>query len=161
EAARIANAIQTAAINAAAIVRRRQTSRVRARGSDAAAREPVELAESLFRDLRTEAARYRVGATCLTAGIEATGARGQPPIHVSITRVVPRPRTDEELRTAYALTTREVHVARLLAAGQRSAEIAASLGISVHTVRRHTEQVLHKLGVQSRSAVGAVILEVI
>jgi hypothetical protein len=51
--------------------------------------------------MRTTAAPYRVGATCLHSGI-ATGIAGHPSILVSITRVAPRAPTDEELRAANA-----------------------------------------------------------
>jgi DNA-binding CsgD family transcriptional regulator len=50
------------------------------------------------------------------------------------------------------LTPREVLVARLCEALEP--EIAAALGISPHTARHHTEQVLTKLGLHSRDDVG-------
>lgn len=49
------------------------------------------------------------------------------------------------------LTQRERQIAGLVATGKASPLIAASLGISVHTVRRHTERVFMKLGVSSRA----------
>ncbi|HXT17369.1 MAG TPA: helix-turn-helix transcriptional regulator [Gemmatimonadaceae bacterium] len=51
------------------------------------------------------------------------------------------------------LTARERQVARELARGHSNQQIAGALGLSVHTVRRHTERVLRKLGVRSRHAV--------
>lgn len=65
--------------------------------------------------------------------------------------------TDELLRDRYRVTAREADVARLLALGKSNAEIATALGISEHTSRRHTEQVLAKLGVRSRAAVAAAM----
>ena len=56
------------------------------------------------------------------------------------------------------LTRREQQVARLLAHRASNQEIAAALGISPHTARHHTERVLSKLGVQSRSDVRARLL---
>jgi DNA-binding CsgD family transcriptional regulator len=53
----------------------------------------------------------------------------------------------------WGLTTREREVARLLAAGKPSKAIAATLGISTHTARRHTERVFAKLGVRCRAEV--------
>ena len=53
------------------------------------------------------------------------------------------------------LTTREALVARLLSERQSNLEIATILGISPHTARHHTEQVLVKLGLHSRSGVWA------
>jgi len=48
------------------------------------------------------------------------------------------------------LTIRQVEVLQLLAAGHRSSEIAEAMGISIHTVRTHTQAVLNALGVGSR-----------
>lgn len=55
-----------------------------------------------------------------------------------------------------ALTAREVEVLRLVANGSSNAAIADSLGISVHTVKRHVANVLQKLRVSSRAEAGAV-----
>ena len=56
---------------------------------------------------------------------------------------------------AHDLTARERQVAALLAARRTNAEVAAALGVSVHTVRRHVERVLRKLGARSRLEVRA------
>lgn len=48
------------------------------------------------------------------------------------------------------LTTRQQEVANLLLKGMRNLEIAESLGISLHTVRRHLEQIFRRLGVNNR-----------
>ena len=70
----------------------------------------------------------------------------------------PRPSLgDEELSARYGLTKRQIAVARLLARGYSNAEIAAQLSVSYFTARNHTEQVLSKLGVGARAAVGAVL----
>ena len=50
------------------------------------------------------------------------------------------------------LTCREWDVLSLLADGASTQEIAASLGVSAVTVRRHISGVLRKLGVNSREA---------
>jgi DNA-binding response OmpR family regulator len=65
--------------------------------------------------------------------------------------------TDEYLHDRFGLTARQTAVARLLAEGCSNAEIARRLSVSYFTARNHTEQVLSKLGVTSRSAVGAVV----
>ena len=65
--------------------------------------------------------------------------------------------SDEDLHERYGLTARQTAVARLLAEGCSNAEIAKRLSVSYFTARNHTEQVLAKLGVASRSAVGAVV----
>lgn len=65
--------------------------------------------------------------------------------------------TDEDLHERFGLTARQTAVARLLAEGCSNAEIARRLSVSYFTARNHTEQVLAKLGVSSRAAVGAVV----
>jgi DNA-binding NarL/FixJ family response regulator len=61
------------------------------------------------------------------------------------------------LQSQYGLTEREAQVARLLAEGRSNSVIAEKLRISPHTARHHTQRVLSKLGVHSRSAAGARI----
>jgi putative flavoprotein involved in K+ transport len=53
------------------------------------------------------------------------------------------------------LTTRELEVMRLVAAGESNRDIAAALTISENTVARHVQNILTKLGVQSRTAATA------
>lgn len=67
------------------------------------------------------------------------------------------PLDDAALRERFGLTPRQIVVARLLSEGFSNAEIAQRLGVSYFTARNHTEQVLLKLGVSSRAAVGAVL----
>jgi non-specific serine/threonine protein kinase len=52
----------------------------------------------------------------------------------------------------YGLSKREVEVLRLVAAGHSNGEIAATLYISVPTVKRHVSTILAKLGLPSRPA---------
>jgi DNA-binding CsgD family transcriptional regulator len=58
---------------------------------------------------------------------------------------------------AFGLTRRQAEVAVLLAQGLGNRAIASSLGISPHTGRRHTEQVLARLGVCSRARVACLL----
>jgi DNA-binding NarL/FixJ family response regulator len=53
------------------------------------------------------------------------------------------------------LTEREVEVLRLVAAGCSNREIATSLVISEHTVARHVQNILGKVGASSRTAASA------
>ena len=61
----------------------------------------------------------------------------------------------EPPRDSYGLTTRELEVLRLVAAGKSNREIANELVISDHTVRRHLQNMFRKLGVSSRAAATA------
>jgi DNA-binding CsgD family transcriptional regulator len=51
---------------------------------------------------------------------------------------------------AMPLTGRQAQVAACVAKGMRNAQIADELGISLHTVRRHLEQMFRRLGVNNR-----------
>lgn len=53
--------------------------------------------------------------------------------------------------SAETLSTREIEVLNLVAAGRRDKEIAATLALSVPTVKTHLRNILAKLGVSSRS----------
>ena len=66
--------------------------------------------------------------------------------------------TADELCARHGLTPREAEVALLLARGASEKALSRSLGISVHTARRHTEKVYVKLGVRARGQVAAAVL---
>jgi LuxR family maltose regulon positive regulatory protein len=51
-----------------------------------------------------------------------------------------------------ALTTRQIEILRLVAQGLSNPEIAARLGLSDHTVKRHVANLLTRLGLTSRAA---------
>ncbi|MFL5519109.1 MAG: response regulator transcription factor [Gemmatimonadales bacterium] len=61
------------------------------------------------------------------------------------------------LAQRYELSQRELEVALLLADGRSNVEIAAAVKVSTHTARHHTQHVLGKLGVPSRSRAAALI----
>ncbi|MFL5404163.1 MAG: response regulator transcription factor [Gemmatimonadales bacterium] len=61
------------------------------------------------------------------------------------------------LERQYRLTAREIEVALLLAQGRSNEAIAKVLRISSHTARHHTQRILTKLHVHSRSEAGAKI----
>ena len=48
------------------------------------------------------------------------------------------------------LSEREYQVLRYIAAGDSNKQIARSLNLSLHTVKRHVANILNKLGVESR-----------
>lgn len=91
----------------------------------------------------------RISALLRRATVPAGGSAEAAPAAVAV--------TDEDLHERYGLTPRQTVVARLLAEGCSNAEIAKRLSVSYFTARNHTEQVLAKLGVSSRAAVGAVV----
>lgn len=55
------------------------------------------------------------------------------------------------------LTCREIEVLRLIASGMTGSEVAASLYVSPHTVKRHMANIREKLGVRSQAAAVAVL----
>jgi Response regulator containing a CheY-like receiver domain and an HTH DNA-binding domain len=67
------------------------------------------------------------------------------------------PPSSSAFQARYGLTDREAQVAGLLVWRRTNAEIASTLGISLHTARHHTESVLLKIGVHSRAAVERAI----
>jgi DNA-binding CsgD family transcriptional regulator len=107
-----------------------------------------------FRELRTSTWRYQMSTSLLPAGLLAAQALTV----VALERAGAQPRTAAELRMKYGLTPREIEVARLLASRRMTSEIAAALGISAHTARRHSERVLAKLGVHSRREVARLLV---
>lgn len=67
------------------------------------------------------------------------------------------PLGDDVLRERFGLTARQIDVARLLSEGCSNAEVAQRLGVSYYTARNHAEQIMLKLSVSSRAAVGAIL----
>ena len=59
-------------------------------------------------------------------------------------------------QVATSLTPREREVLRAIAAGERSSQIAAELGITERTVKAHLASIYRKLGVDSRAAAVAI-----
>jgi DNA-binding CsgD family transcriptional regulator len=105
----------------------------------------------LTRQVSTSTAAYQVGGTFL--GRELLGAELR--IAVTLIRLAAHtPLSDATLQAKYSLTVRELEIARRLAYGQSTKEVAQACGISLHTARRHTEKIFQKLGVRNRSQVG-------
>lgn len=98
-------------------------------------------------------ARIEVSATMMER-LTPTGA----PMCLVLVRVVGE-RTPHGSESRASLTGRELEVARLLARGCRNTDIAAALGVSDHTARRHTERVLRKLGIRSRAGVAVALAD--
>ena len=97
-------------------------------GSEAGAELELEAAAATFR---------RIGAAPDLARVE---------------RLLRRPATKTP---AHGLSTREVQILRLVAAGKTNRMIAEQLRISERTVARHVSNIFVKLGLSSRSAATA------
>ncbi len=112
-----------------------------------------------------EAARVRVliGFACRalgdddTAEMELDTARGvfhQLGAAPDVARVEALSRGGA-VRPPAGLTAREVEVLRLVAAGKTNREIAKTLVLSDHTIRRHLQNIFNKIGVSSRAGATA------
>jgi DNA-binding NarL/FixJ family response regulator len=99
----------------------------------------------------------RVGAVGYVSAGDLDGARLRRIVRAAADgeAIVPRAtvrRLLEELRDRGELTAREVQVLRMLRRGYSTVAIAGHLGITPTTVRRHISDLVHKLGVEDRSA---------
>jgi DNA-binding response OmpR family regulator len=105
------------------------------------------------------------GALELMARVSALLRRAQRAAPAAASAAPPpgvlRPLDDAALRERYALTDRQITIARLVAEGCTNAELATRLGLSFYTVRNHVEQVMGKLGVNNRSAVAPMLVETV
>lgn len=110
----------------------------------------VEL-RGAVRSFRTAHTRYRMHA-CLY-GPHSSGDASY--VLASLERLTPTRRSADDLRDEFSLTRTEARVALLLGEGKANTDVARELFISPHTARRHTERVLGKMGLSSRSEVGA------
>jgi DNA-binding CsgD family transcriptional regulator len=115
-------------------------------GPTVRARTAVDRSRSTRREVRTRQSRYRLRGNLIGPELVGPGAA----ILVSLDRVSPEVPARDVLRTRYNLTDREAEVARLLFQRLSNREISRVLGISPHTARHHTENVLIKVGVNSR-----------
>ena len=92
----------------------------------------------------------------LFAAVRAVAA-GDAYIHPAlagklIDHYVRRGLSDDAEERAIHLTTREQQVCRLLAEGRTGKEVAELLQISPHTVERHRQKLMRKLGLHGRTA---------
>jgi ATP/maltotriose-dependent transcriptional regulator MalT len=100
---------------------------------------------------------YRALGDLDTAELEADAARrsfeqlGAPPDVAQVEAHFP----SSSRPVAGDLTARQVEVLALVAAGRTNREIAETLVVSEHTVRRHVQNIFAKVGVTSRAAATA------
>ena len=103
------------------------------------------------REIFTDTSSYEVRGSFL--GRELLGAEVR--VAISLQKIAsPAGLSDEALQRRFSLSEREIEVARCLARGDSTKEIALSCGMSPHTARRHTEKIFVKLGVRNRSQIG-------
>jgi DNA-binding CsgD family transcriptional regulator len=110
------------------------------------------------RDDVTEAICRGSAAYTVRASVYQPGDEPMVLVNVTPNTPGPTPLTDEQLRERYALTGSEIRVARLIAEAKANKVIAATLGISEHTARHHTERVMQKMGIHSRAEVAKKLL---
>ena len=112
----------------------------------------------LFEALRAGASGYVLKADADHALIEACRAtmRGEPFLYPDGISALVREHFKRiergELVRSDPLTDRETQVVKLIAEGHSGREIAELLQISEHTVERHRENILDKLGLRDRVA---------
>ena len=70
------------------------------------------------------------------------------------------PIMEPSISSRFGLTPREAEVVRWVACGKTNADIANILATSPRTVQKHLERVFQKLGVETRTAAAACVLEV-
>jgi DNA-binding NarL/FixJ family response regulator len=108
--------------------------------------------ETVRQALAAGAAGYLIKGAQSRELIEAIRAvaRGERYLHSSVTGTV----VEDSIRwfESGTMSAREREVLSLLASGHSPAQIATSLDISVHTVRRHLSNVSDKLGVRGLNA---------
>ncbi|HEY8164993.1 MAG TPA: helix-turn-helix transcriptional regulator [Gemmatimonadaceae bacterium] len=105
----------------------------------------------LTQDVHGPFAGYEVRGSFL--GRDLLGAELR--IVISLQRLAPQATlSDCAIQERFGLTLRELEIARRLALGESTKELAQSCGISLHTARHHTEKIFQKLGVRTRSQVG-------
>jgi DNA-binding CsgD family transcriptional regulator len=142
-----------------------------AQGDAQAALLALRRAWKVWRELEVpyEAARVRVllGLACRALGDDETAQLELEAAHELFAQLGAAPdlaRVDSLARSApstdsHGLTSRELQVLRLVAAGRTNKAVAAELILSERTVDRHVSNIFTKLGVSSRAAATAYAYE--
>jgi DNA-binding CsgD family transcriptional regulator len=169
ELAELASSIDALPLNALAM--RAEGAVSVAEGDSGAALAPLRRSWAAWKQLDApyEAARTRVlmAAACRALGDEESAAMEVDAARMVFEQLGARhdlARLDASARSATApptagLTPREVDVLRLVAQGETNKAIAAALVVSEHTVARHVQNMLAKLGFSSRTSLAAFAVE--
>jgi DNA-binding CsgD family transcriptional regulator len=132
----------------------------------AAARRASEQWRALEAPYEEACARVAVGLACSALGDDDTAALELAAARATFAELGATPdlervqvRLGEPTRDTHGLTSRELEVLRLVAAGESNRAIASALVISEHTVARHLQNIFRKLDVSSRTAASAFAYE--
>jgi DNA-binding CsgD family transcriptional regulator len=140
-------------------------------GDNRAALVALRHAQQIWQELEVpyEAARVRVllGLACRALGDDDTSAlelEAAREAFADLGAVPDLARVDALIHraspiNAHGLTSRELEVLRLIAAGKTNKAIAAELVLSERTVERHVSNIFTKLGLSSRAAATAYAYE--
>jgi DNA-binding CsgD family transcriptional regulator len=133
-------------------------------------RQPYRLAQALLgaAEAAIAADNDRTAATAfLQRAAELADGLGAVPLRAAVDRLARRARLPlaaagghtedpiEQVRTRLGLTSRELEVLRLVAAGRSNRDIAAELFISAKTASVHLSHILAKLGLANRTEAAA------
>lgn len=130
----------------------------------------LEIARSHANGKQVAGGRAAAGGTVLRglgAGVESVYVRcetledARPEKQLVVVAIQARPNpfpSTQELQKRFQLTRREAEVALLVAERTSTQEIADMLFVTRHTVRRHIEKVMLKMGVSRRTDVRHVLV---
>jgi DNA-binding CsgD family transcriptional regulator len=122
-----------------------------AEGALVVLRRAVETWQELDAPYESAQTRLLVGRACRAVGDDLAAAMEQDAAGDALSALGAAAPT----RDTQGLTSRELEVLRLVAAGRTNKAIAAELVLSERTVERHVSNIFVKLGVSSRSAATA------
>jgi DNA-binding CsgD family transcriptional regulator len=77
--------------------------------------------------------------------------------HLSSIKSLDKPNT--QLDMTNDLSSRELHIIRLIAKGMTDKEISEKLNISIHTTKTHRKRIIHKLGLKNSAALVRFAME--
>jgi DNA-binding CsgD family transcriptional regulator len=107
---------------------------------------PADQADEIILDIEVHGVRYLAIRCAARSAPDAEWARGHGPVATPP-------------RGGHALSPRELEIARMVAKGYANKSIASVLDISSWTVSSHLRRIFSKLGVTSRAAMVAQLLD--